>query len=357
MTRTLLALLAALAVLGATAPSGDEPDLQLETKTAEDFRAMLALARREGLGEKAIAIFAGYRPKPARHPLAASVIARWGERELAKWLAATSEHITGRSLDLNLGVPLTLDAAGRYNDVPAFRWLRKNARRFGFNQAFPGEPWHFTHYLPEGSSEGPANGTVGPGPLGTVVRPSSAPKPTLAEQVLTGAAVGWDAATATVVYMQCWREEGGGDGCAVKWERARDHQVRRELPVFTPGQADTDGVRRAMLATARGQMESELNGVIALPAIAWPAAATTLDVQGETLRWEAGKAVVEIKPRSPAQARTLAVRTAAPWTPRPFRVFRRPGLDVLVMELVHDPQDAFCKGANLVSVFETAEPP
>jgi LAS superfamily LD-carboxypeptidase LdcB len=63
--------------------------------------------------------------------------------------AACSAHRTGLTLDIDVGAEpgFTLDSSADSNRLvqtqgPAYRWLVKNAGRFGFvNYAF--EPWHW----------------------------------------------------------------------------------------------------------------------------------------------------------------------------------------------------------------------
>ena len=60
-----------------------------------------------------------------------------------------SEHHTGRALDL--GTPGHLALEESFARTPAFHWLVKNARRFGFRLSYPRhnshginyEPWHW----------------------------------------------------------------------------------------------------------------------------------------------------------------------------------------------------------------------
>ncbi len=60
--------------------------------------------------------------------------------------ALLSEHITGRALDLNLGLPLDLDLAreGAFNNLATYQWLRANEGSYGFNP-YSAEPWHISY--------------------------------------------------------------------------------------------------------------------------------------------------------------------------------------------------------------------
>jgi hypothetical protein len=62
-------------------------------------------------------------------------------------LAVNSPHFTGRALDLYVGgEPVSTKDANRalQTQTPAYRWLVKNAARFGF-QPYYYEPWHWEY--------------------------------------------------------------------------------------------------------------------------------------------------------------------------------------------------------------------
>jgi len=62
-------------------------------------------------------------------------------------LAVNSPHFTGRALDLYVGgSPVDTNDANRAIQVntPVYRWLVKNAGRFGFRPYFY-EPWHWEY--------------------------------------------------------------------------------------------------------------------------------------------------------------------------------------------------------------------
>jgi len=62
-----------------------------------------------------------------------------------------SEHHSGRALDLNTLDCIPLDIS--FEKTPAFLWLQKNAKSFGFELSYPEsnplgfeyEPWHWCH--------------------------------------------------------------------------------------------------------------------------------------------------------------------------------------------------------------------
>ena len=245
-------------------------DFRLERSTAADFEALRARAVKGGLSPFAFAIRSAYRPAPEQNPLAGAVIRAFGEKELTHWIASKSEHITGRSIDLDLGIPSTITNAEThgYDHLAVYKWLRAHAREFGFNQAFPGEPWHITHNLAPGTTEGAGPGVVPPGRAGTVVRPAPVGPFDHATSVLTGDAVAWRPGSGTIVYTQCWREEGGGDGCVVKVE-SRDGTVVQSIPVFSPGEADDKETRKAYLAKARAAVAPLVESATMLQGQSW----------------------------------------------------------------------------------------
>ena len=68
-------------------------------------------------------------------------------------LAVNSPHFTGRALDLYVGGdPVDTKDANRAIQVntPVYKWLVRNAARFGFRPYFY-EPWHW-EYVGEGAS-------------------------------------------------------------------------------------------------------------------------------------------------------------------------------------------------------------
>ncbi|WP_438479879.1 M15 family metallopeptidase [Oleiharenicola lentus] len=71
--------------------------------------------------------------------------------EVLRYVAAPgcSEHHTGRALDI--GSPQHCELDEDFAKTPEFRWLKKNAARFGFHLSYPRgnahgigyEPWHW----------------------------------------------------------------------------------------------------------------------------------------------------------------------------------------------------------------------
>ena len=251
-----------------------------------------------------------------------------GSRPTASTSLANPSIWIGRLHDLEC-------ACGCVRAPPTYRRLRVHAREFGFNQAFPGEPWHFTHYLPPGSAEGPAPGTVRHGRSGTVLRRAPDTRQLdPAVRVLIGDAIAWLPAIGTIVYTQCWREEGGGGGCAVKWESRRDRLVTRTIPVFLPGDADTEALRRARLIKAHAAIAPLLDGAILLDVGTWADLSSWVSVgRGEHLSWDPGQSSLEVPGKPPHEVKSLA-----PWVAKPIGVYTNPDLDFVVVELGDDPR-------------------
>ncbi len=73
--------------------------------------------------------------------------------EILRFVAAPgcSEHHTGRAIDV--AAPSNLHLDGAFARTPEYRWLRRNAARFGFTLSYPArnphrigfEPWHWCY--------------------------------------------------------------------------------------------------------------------------------------------------------------------------------------------------------------------
>ena len=138
--------------------SGRDPNmLQLERTTYAAYKRMIAAAAKDlgkelkftpngelGPAEKFLRIVSAYRSPEyqaalrKREPNAGRVA-----------LAVNSPHFTGYALDLYVGgEPVTTKDANRLIQVqtPAYKWLVRNASKFGFYPYFY-EPWHW-EYVP-----------------------------------------------------------------------------------------------------------------------------------------------------------------------------------------------------------------
>jgi len=99
---------------------------EVEEKTALAFAEMQEAAARDDVE---LTIYSGFRTNERQ----AELYARWRRREGN--MAAPpghSRHQSGQALDILL-------------DEDSYRWLEKNARRFGFRRTVAGEPWHWEY--------------------------------------------------------------------------------------------------------------------------------------------------------------------------------------------------------------------
>lgn len=137
--------------------SRDPGLLQLERQTFAAYKRMLAAAAKDlgtsvkfsntgelAEGEKFLRIVSAYR-SPAYQAALRRKEPNAGRGALAKF----SAHATGQALDLFVGgEPVSTKDHNRLLQVqtPAYKWLVKNANRFGFYNYFY-EPWHW-EYVP-----------------------------------------------------------------------------------------------------------------------------------------------------------------------------------------------------------------
>lgn len=138
-------------------PDRDPNMLQLEKMTYAAYKRMLAEAARDlggdlkftrdgelAPGEKFLRIVSAYR-SPEYQAALRKREPNAGRAALAK----NSPHFTGQALDIYVGgEPVTTKDPNRLIQVqtPAYKWLVKNASRFGFYPYFY-EPWHW-EYVP-----------------------------------------------------------------------------------------------------------------------------------------------------------------------------------------------------------------
>ena len=129
-------------------PSRSPDLLQLERQTYAAYKRMIAAAAAE-LGSdptsgKFLRIISSYR-SPAYQEALRKREPNAGRAALAK----NSPHSTGHALDIYVGGdPVKTEDSNRLLQVqtPAYKWLVKNAERFGFYPYFY-EPWHW-EYVP-----------------------------------------------------------------------------------------------------------------------------------------------------------------------------------------------------------------
>lgn len=136
-------------------PTRDADLLKVERETYDAYKRMVAAAAKElklktaasgelAPGESFLKIISSYRSREhqARLRAASPNSGRAG-------LAVNSPHFTGNALDIYVGgEPVSTADANRAIQVstPAYKWLVKNASRFGFYPYYY-EPWHW-EYVP-----------------------------------------------------------------------------------------------------------------------------------------------------------------------------------------------------------------
>lgn len=145
-----------------TAPVTDFWDLQrpaegrmVERQTHAAYKRMVAAAIADGslnlratsdgqlsIGESRLKIVSAYRSRARQEELR-----RQSPNSGRAGLAVNSPHFTGRALDIYIGgEPVDTKDANRLlqTSTPVYRWLVRNAARFGFRPYFY-EPWHWEY--------------------------------------------------------------------------------------------------------------------------------------------------------------------------------------------------------------------
>lgn len=128
-------------------PTRAEELRRVERRTYEAYRRMIkAAAADQSLvlapGEKYLKIISAFRSQEYQDQLR-----RQSPTAGRAGLAINSHHLTGRALDLYVGgEPVSTKDQNRAIQIktPAYRWLVKNAPRFGFQPYFY-EPWHWEY--------------------------------------------------------------------------------------------------------------------------------------------------------------------------------------------------------------------
>jgi LAS superfamily LD-carboxypeptidase LdcB len=136
-------------------PTRDIGLLSLERQTYAAYKTMLHAAANDlkgsvnftkdgelAPGEKFLTIVSGYRSREYQESLRRKEPTA-GRAALAKF----SVHSTGRAIDMYVGgEPVTTKDANRMLQVqtPVYKWLVKNAAKFGFVPYFY-EPWHWEY--------------------------------------------------------------------------------------------------------------------------------------------------------------------------------------------------------------------
>ena len=118
---------------------------QVERKTYEAYKVMLAAA----MADPELKVRGNYLKivSSFRSPEYQEQLRQKSPNAGRAGLAVNSPHFTGRALDLYVGGdPVDTKDANRAIQVktPAYRWLVRNAERFGFRPYFY-EPWHWEY--------------------------------------------------------------------------------------------------------------------------------------------------------------------------------------------------------------------
>jgi zinc D-Ala-D-Ala carboxypeptidase len=124
----------------------------LDFEANEAFQSMTAAARAENVFLMPIS---GFRTIADQKVLYEKQIARRGSEEAAaKWSAPPgySEHHTGYAIDIG-DMDSDTDLKMTFQDTEVYRWLKVNARSFGFEESFSYnnqqgvsfEPWHWRY--------------------------------------------------------------------------------------------------------------------------------------------------------------------------------------------------------------------
>ena len=120
---------------------------QVEKKTYEAYKEMVAAAHADptlnlSANDKHLKIISAFRSREYQDELR-----RKSPNAGSAGLAVNSPHFTGRALDIYVGgSPVDTKDSNRAIQVntPTYRWLVRNAERFGFRPYFY-EPWHWEY--------------------------------------------------------------------------------------------------------------------------------------------------------------------------------------------------------------------
>jgi D-alanyl-D-alanine carboxypeptidase len=137
-------------------PISDSPDgqtFQLARKeVVAVWKQMAEDAAKEGVQLKVIW---GFRSKDVQLKHFKEAQEKHGKRGAVRWVAPPgySEHQTGFALDIGDYNDTEADDNPLFERTNAFRWLKKNARRYKFEMSFPPgnwqgvgyEPWHWRY--------------------------------------------------------------------------------------------------------------------------------------------------------------------------------------------------------------------
>ena len=151
---------------------GHGKKVPLHRLAAAAWQALVADARSAGVAAPLLLPVSGYRSSAHQARLFAAAVKRYGSPRAARvWVAPPggSAHQSGRAIDFYLGGSNSSANVEALRRTPAYRWLARNATRYGF-YPYPKEPWHWEYNPPGGSSSLPVQ---------SAPRPSSRPAPSV----------------------------------------------------------------------------------------------------------------------------------------------------------------------------------
>ncbi len=126
------------------APEGRQRRFRLTPATVAAFLALRASAKTAGFDEELFTIASAYRSAGRQRHLAARARVRRGS-SAGRWVAQNaSEHVTGRTIDFDLGMENAAENVERMRRTDAWQWLKDNAPLFGFSP-YEVEPWHWSY--------------------------------------------------------------------------------------------------------------------------------------------------------------------------------------------------------------------
>ncbi|MGG6296912.1 M15 family metallopeptidase [Leptolyngbya sp. AN02str] len=126
--------------------------IRLRATAADKYLEMAEAARRDGVRLSALS---GFRTLQEQNSLFFDVKAERGQRPTERATVSAppgySEHHTGYAIDIGDATRSATHLEITFESTPAFRWLQRNAARFGFEMSFPKdnpqnvsyEPWHW----------------------------------------------------------------------------------------------------------------------------------------------------------------------------------------------------------------------
>lgn len=148
-----------LMVVGSYTAANEQRFEHMEEAAGLALLEMVDAARRDGIW---LVPISGFRDYERQDFLFESKVEQLGSPELAAHTVAPpgySEHHTGMAVDLADGLARALDLSLAFGDTEAYRWLSRNANRFGYELSFPPdnpqgisyEPWHWRYVGTEGA--------------------------------------------------------------------------------------------------------------------------------------------------------------------------------------------------------------